>query len=482
MGRGAVKRQWFGVGRLAALACVFTTALALLASPAAVRATAPGRLYAQNACTPVYASPSPGSTLMTQLIGGSQVTAVQALAASGASWELVRIWSGIQGYVLTGDMGPQPPDTPSEGDCAFPGLPDTPSAPIPADAGPAPFAHQGVAGNAATLYSRPDAGSLPLAALAVGAPIQTKAWTAGPGGMPWYQVTAGASGWMSAVDVRLDAPDTATRVVNGAPIWTPVAGKGMWFTNYLAHHSDMDTLMRAAKQAGITHLYAEVAITQYGFYGRDSLDRLLPAAHREGISVIAWIYPTLADISADIRMTQSVFAYAGPHGERPDGYAMDIEEVDDAASVYAYGQVARALTGPDTLLVAAVFHPYAQTYYPYAAIATSWNVLAPMDYWHSRRGHAYSPQDVRTFVSNSLMTIRASTSALGAATPLAIEELGQTYDMYSNDGVDTGNAPTGAEVAADLRTAKDYGCIGASFFEWQTASQDQWSAVAQFQW
>lgn len=471
------------ISRLVASLCMFT----MLASAGSVSTLArhlvTGRVYAQNPCTPVYASASTSATLLTQLIGGSDMTALESLSSSGASWEHVHIWSGLDGYVPVSQLGSQPPDNPAEGECSFPGLPDTPNATIPSNTGPAPFAQHGTVDRPSSILSRPDEQSSPLAAAAVGAPLDTRQWTADSNGVPWYQVSAaGVVGWLRAYDVRLTSPDPAARLVNGAPIWSPVAGKGMWFTNYLAHHSDADALMRAAKQAGVTHLYAEVAITQYGFYGRDSLDRLLPAAHKQGISVIAWVYPTLSDISADIRMTQQVLQYVGPRGERPDGYATDVEEVDDGASVYAYGQMVRALAGPDALLVAAVFHPYAQAYYPYAAIAASWNVLAPMDYWHSRRDHTYTPRDVRMFAANSLTTIRAAMSALGAQHPLPIEELGQTYDMYSQDGVDLGNGPSGAEVTADLRAARDYGCIGASFFEWQTASQDEWSALAQFQW
>jgi len=33
-----------------------------------------------------------------------------------------------------------------------------------------------------------------------------------------------------------------------------------------------------------------------------------------------------------------------------------------------------------------------------------------------------------------------------------------------------------------MQTAKDDGCIGVSFFEWQTASQDEWAAISGFPW
>jgi hypothetical protein len=256
----------------------------------------------------------------------------------------------------------------------------------------------------------------------------------------------------------------------------------MWFTNYLTHHADVNALVSAALAAGLTHLYAEVAITQYGFYGANSLDRLLPAAHKAGIKVFGWVYPTLKDVASDAQLTRAVWDYVTPTGVRVDGLATDVEEVDDSAAVYTYGQVVRALVGPDAPMVAAVFHPFAQTYYPYAAIAASWNVVAPMDYWHGRAKHTYTPADVRRFVTRSLTTVQAAMALAPDATPLPIEELGQMYDMYTEDGTGAHSAPTAAEITADLDAARAAGCIGASYFEWQTATQAEWQAFAAYSW
>ena len=110
-------------------------------------------------------------------------------------------------------------------------------------------------------------------------------------------------------------------------------------------------------------------------------------------------------------MTQEVAQYVTRSGDRVDGIATDVETVDDTATVFCYGQLVRALLGPDILLVAAVFHPFAQPYYPYAAIAASWNVIAPMDYWHSRDIRSYSAGQVDRFVADSITTIRAATNS-----------------------------------------------------------------------
>lgn len=486
-----MRRMWSAGPRrlLAGIGAAMLSALLALALGSGLLGTRAARadnsvvLYAQNGCTPVYAQPNPSSTLLTDLLGGADVQALEQVAGPGGTWEHVAFWSGTEGYVPASALGAKLPGASIEVDCEFAGVPDPETDNLPKSSGPWPLATAGTVAAPAALLAGPDASAMPLGAIPLGTRLTITAWAADNSGSPWYLVTGAAgAGWIWSGNVRLDSPDPITRTVSGKPIWAAVAGKGMWFTNYLARHSDMTALMQAAKLAGITHLYAEVAITQYGFYGRNSLDRLLPAAHAAGISVIAWVYPTLRDVASDVRMTQQVAAYVTPSGERADGIATDVEEVDDTASVYTYGQLVRALVGPDTLLVAAVYHPFAETYYPYSAIAASWNVLAPMDYWHSRRTHQYTPAEVTRWVGNSLTTISAAATVLGGAEAMPIEELGQTYDMYSDDGAGRSAAPTGAEMTADMQTARDYGCIGVSFFEWQTTTLDEWNAIAQFPW
>lgn len=482
-------------GLLVAALCIIATISGLLTlflpatTPAVQRTAAHGMttptklLYARDACTAVYLYPNVHSTLITQLLGGADVTALEQTQANGATWQHVRIWSGIEGYIAANALTGQHPADASEGDCTYPGVPDPAVNIVPASHGPFALSAQATVSAPATLFPQPNDKGLPRAGLPVGLAVSINAWASDDSGRPWYQVSNSAGdGWVWSGNMRVTAANPAKQTVQGHPIWQPVAGKGMWFTNYLSRHSDPKALMDAAKRAGITHVYAEVAITKYGFYARNSLDRLIPAAHAAGISVISWVYPTLSDITADVRMTTQVAGYVTPSGERADGIATDVEEVDDSASVYTYGQLIRALLGANTLLVAAVYHPFAQTFYPYAAIAASWNVIAPMDYWHGRSHHSYSAADVERFVASSLITIRAAMAALGTDAMLPIEELGQTYDMYSADFTGAADAPTAAEITSDMRTAHDLGCIGVSFFEWQTTTQDEWAAVTNFQW
>lgn len=434
--------------------------------------------YAQHPCTAVMDAPSPSAHMLTQLIGGSEVTQITSGAGSDAEWDRVLFWSGITGYVRTSDLAFDPPAQAEEGVCTFPGLLDTVSDPLMPSPGPWPVQAAGHVRAPATLLGAPIASAFPLGSLGVGQAVTISEWAADPDGQPWYRVAAGAvGGWLPVASVQLDEPSAATRTVGITPIWQPVAGKGMWFTNYLPHHSDVDALVRAAQRAGLTHLYAEVAISQYGFYGGNTLDRLLPAAHAAGIKVIGWVYPTLSDVASDVRLTQEVATYRAPNGDRVDGIAADIEEVTTEQAVYTYGQMLRTLLGPDELMVASVFHPLTHAAYPYPAIAAFWNVATPMDYWHGRHDHAYTATEVQRFLTTSLTTVRA---ALGANTP--IEETGQSYDMFTDDGVGGTDAPTPAELRTDLATVRQAGCIGVSYYDWQTMTQSQWQVLSTAVW
>jgi len=488
--RGRARAAWRWAGGLSG-ACLLTLVAALaaaygsLAPPGlngqATAEAAPNSLaYTQAPCAPVRAAPSATAPLITQLLGGTDVT---LLDTATPGWSHIRIWSHTNGYLPTSLLGNAPPATAAEGDCTFPGVADAQPDLLPANNGPFPLSAQAQTTTPGSLYAWPDADAPPLAGLPAGTALTISQWASDAAGQPWYYAQSSEGvGWLWSGAARLNEPDPATHLVNGKPVWSAAAGKGMWFTNYLTRHADLTRLVADAKAAGVTHIYAEVAISRFGFYAPLSLDRLLPVAHAQGIAVIAWVYPTLTNVAADVRMTQQVANYHTPGGDHADGIATDVEEVTDSASVYSYGQLIRGLLGPDTLLVNAALHPFTHADYPYAAVAASWNVLAPMDYWHSRYHHTYTAQDVTAFVTTSVVTIRAAMQAAGIAHPIPIEELGQMYDMYSDDGAGVGHNPTGAEITADLSAAQALGCIGASYFEWQTATQSQWDALSAFMW
>ena len=105
---------------------------------------------------------------------------------------------------------------------------------------------------------------------------------------------------------------------------------------------------------------------------------------------MAWVYPFLKDTTADVNLTMQAARYVTPDGHRPDALAADVEENMGVDEVHAYGQLVRAMVGDDYPLVVATYPPeMAQgRTYPFAVVARSWNVIAPMDYYH-RPGRPY---------------------------------------------------------------------------------------------
>src|SRR5579871_1390269 len=95
-GRGV--RSWLKIAALVALVIVVTisglTMLAKAAPLAPSRAVKAGNVFAQQPCTPVYVATNVGTTIITYLLGGTDVVPLGQSAANGTTWQHVRIWSG----------------------------------------------------------------------------------------------------------------------------------------------------------------------------------------------------------------------------------------------------------------------------------------------------------------------------------------------------------------------------------------------------
>ena len=55
---------------------------------------------------------------------------------------------------------------------------------------------------------------------------------------------------------------------------------------------DVAAIGRRARAAGLRQLWVRVGDSRQGFYGASVLDRLVPAAHRAGMAVLGWGFPT----------------------------------------------------------------------------------------------------------------------------------------------------------------------------------------------
>jgi hypothetical protein len=304
----------------------------------------------------------------------------------------------------------------------------------------------------------------------------------GADGRAHYHVSAdGGAGWAPPGTVALQAADPVGRSVGGRPITAPIHGKGLWYILDSREHgtSPATRLARAARAAGLSHLYVEVATSRGGFWGARWLDALLPAARAVGVRVIGSVYVCLDDLPADLALSLAVARYRTPDGLALDGLTADIEETLVAENVQAYGELLRQGVGDDYLLVATTYPPesWFAPRYPWPALAASWNVVAPMAYWRHMENRAFTADEVYTYSRRNL----AQTRALVGRPDLPVEMLGQLFEMGAPRLLGP-DPPTAAEITAAAAAARDAGAVGISYFDWTRATPAHWQALTALEW
>jgi hypothetical protein len=247
----------------------------------------------------------------------------------------------------------------------------------------------------------------------------------------------------------------------------PVRGKGMWLTTWSDTPLHPLGIVAQARAAGLTQLWVRTGGTNQGWYGGRILRRLLPVAHRNGIAVIAWDFPTLSDPLADAaraRKALGVFA-----GERIDGFSPDIEEKPEGV----YGGTRRLRVYLSNVRVYAGHRPVVATVprptsdrvgvYPYATEAPYVDAFAPMVYW--------SCHEPGSLVHQSMRFLRR-------LRPVA--PIGQSYDMASEGG--RHGLPTAREIWRFLDASKRSGGVGASLYTYDSTRAPQWRALRHYPW
>ncbi|HLH25381.1 MAG TPA: SH3 domain-containing protein [Chloroflexota bacterium] len=451
-------------------------------TPPGFRALAPGQTaYARRGGAYVRAAPSPDADLVSQLFYDTPLPLLGEIDQAGSpAWYQVELWGVLQGWISAAEvLVDQPPPSvpaPWERGADAGGGSAAPRLELAGPTGPAPLATTGHTIWSARWRAAPNERAPLLAELPAGTSGTVTAWATDDDTEAWFELQLDeGSGWVYGVNLSLDPP---AGTANGEPA-ARLAGKGMWVSRPFLPMANPERLVQAAKALGLTHLYVDVASSRGGFYSRDALAALLPLAHASGLRIVGWIWPTLADPLADVALSVAVAQYATPDGQRLDGLAPDLEERMDVDQVRAYIQVLRTQLGPDYLLVGTVFPPSHQfaRRNPQHKVMAGWvDVLAPMTYWSEAR-REFSGNEVARYVSRAVDQLR-----LDAGDPsYPVAPIGQMYDTFGRNGIGA-YSPGAAEITAALQASKDAGALGTSFFQWGTATPEEWRALRDFPW
>ena|GEM_PF-1273579 len=420
----------------------------------------------------VHAAPG-SAALVTRLPQDAQVRITgEQPGPGGRVWFTLRLWNAVDGFVPAQSLAFTPAPLKAPGVSSVPWRPPKPPA-----QGPFPLEARAQVRTTIDFAAEPDG---PAAGrVAAGETVRITAWATDAAGRAWYRLERPAGlAWVLAGAVTLTIPDPLTAAGPDGPLAGVVAGKGMWFTYDVLRETPPAYLVAAARANGFRFLAPEVGTSRRGYWAGRELDALLVAAHAAGLKVIPWVYPWLADLPADLELAVRAARHTAPSGETVDGLGIDIEENLDEETVRAYGQLLRASLGNAMPLIAITYQPQiaAGQRTPFAAIAESFNVIAPMSYWHARNV-TYSSRDAYSYVAESVRLIRQRTGRPDV--PVAV--LGQTFDWFTRNEIGPGN-PSAEEVQGALQAARDTGALGAGFFNWFSTTPDEWEALRDFSW
>jgi hypothetical protein len=240
-------------------------------------------------------------------------------------------------------------------------------------------------------------------------------------------------------------------------------GKGIWITVFPGDHLNASHLVAIARRAGIDALYVRTGSSFDGFYGGPTLAKLVPLAHRSGIAVIAWDFPTLSNPAADAIRAADAFRYG------VDGFSPDIEEEPEGTYIVArrvayYLSLVRIDAGSKPV-IATVPRPTSLSLasYPYAAEAPFVDAFAPMVYWSCTEPG------------------KAVATAIAALRPLRpVVPIGQDYNMASEGG--PAGLPSGLEVWRFVDVARRDGALGVSLYDLESGGSIQLEALAAYPW
>jgi len=171
----------------------------------------------------------------------------------------------------------------------------------------------------------------------------------------------------------------AKGIANGAGVWV-----NMW--NYPA---DADSYCLRLYSNGIRNIFIQSSRSNTPAVCNPSgLSRLLNAAHRYQMRVIAWSFDELVSPGADANKIIAAANFTSNEGQKVDAVAANLEKDLSAAKINLFCEKVKQGLGSDYPLVAVIYSPLnhapvvATT--PWKLLADQFSVLAIMSYWNSK--------------------------------------------------------------------------------------------------
>jgi len=274
----------------------------------------------------------------------------------------------------------------------------------------------------------------------------------------------------------------AGAATSASPNVTPFKGLGAWvdaFDYAPAFQSNNGPVTVTPESVddmaalGVETLYLQAAMNDERapemVVDRQLVGDFLVRAHRRGVDVVAWYYPTLTDPAVDLAHLKALTDFR-VRGQRFDGIALDIEstqtvrDIDDRNHrIVTLAKQTHRLAGTRPVggivypaVQADVINPALWPKFPYKRLAKSLDVWMPMTYWTFRDGQYRDPY---VYTAESVTRLR--------------EHLGNNKAVVHPIG-GIGDESSASDYDAFLRAVYDTKSIGWSIYDYNTMATSMW--------
>ena len=228
--------------------------------------------------------------------------------------------------------------------------------------------------------------------------------------------------------------------------------------------------VKMLRRKGVETIFLQTS--NYGadkpIFRRKRAGRLLHAAHRRKMRVVAWYVPSFAHPKKDRYRSLSAIRFRNRWGDRFDSFGMDIEAtvVDRIPRrnrrLIRLSRSVRRVAGKDYPLGAITPDPVSSLYwprFPYERVRRLYDVFVPMGYF-SFRAEGY--ERVRRYTAKGIRTIR--------------QESGDPKVPIHFIGGIAGETK-GTEVKGFVHALKSQEVLGGSYYDFAITTREEWQQL-----
>jgi hypothetical protein len=264
------------------------------------------------------------------------------------------------------------------------------------------------------------------------------------------------------------------RVAGGRASLEVYRGLGTWIDIYDVAWRHPGTAIRRIRARGVETLYLETSNFSRGrmMVFPDGVRRFLDAAHRNGVSVVAWYLPGLRDLALDVHRSLGAIRYRTPLGNGFDSFALDIESdavdrpVRRTRRLLSLSERLRAAVGPSYALGAIIPSPRRLQadvlywpHFPYQRLADVYDVFLPMTYFTFRVSGRFG---ARWYTAGNIDLIRQQTRD-------------RSVPIHVIGGI--GGDATKGETAGFVDAVRGRRAIGGSYYTFPITRPADWSKL-----